>query len=60
MKKTFFYLLIILMIAVFSLGGCKVKSTEEVADKETVVETKETTTIFTETTSQITGNVCFG
>jgi len=38
MKKIFLWLIIVLMIAVFSLTGCKVKTVEEAIEEEVVEE----------------------
>jgi arabinogalactan endo-1,4-beta-galactosidase len=52
MKKVSLYTLIVLVIAIFLLTGCKTKSVEEVIEEETVVETKETTSVISETIPQ--------
>ena len=41
MKKVFLWLLIVSMIAVFSLAGCKTESSEEVVGEQAVAEEAE-------------------
>ena len=53
MKKVFLWLLIISMIAVFSLAGCKSEAAEEVTEEETVEEPVEEPAVEEEVTEVI-------